>query len=203
MSEETRQEVRRLCRNEGWGAVKIARELRRQFEAAGLPAVDVPSERAIGRELAKKLPEAEWRRYDEVRWPDSFGNADLPWASAAAILELTRALGRPPLLPLARWYWRTLQAFPSATVAALYNIAAQLALNEDDDTARRAIGAAAVVGNLPELGPLGPYDASKPEEVERALNRAEIVLGRLPCREGLRQVMDGSYKEGAQDESKG
>jgi len=206
MSEEIRGEVRRLYRNRGWGAIKIARELRLHFKAAGNEA-EAPSERAVGRELekAKKVSEAEWRRYDEVAWPDSFGTADLPWASAAAILELTRVLSRPPLLPLARWYWRTLQAFPSANVATLHNIAAQLALAEDDDSARRAIGEAAVAGNLGDLESLGPFDPDNPEEIERAIHRTEIVLGALSpfFRKGLREVVDGSFRKGLEDESQG
>lgn len=206
MSEEARIEVRRLHRNRGWGAVNITRELEKMHAEGKLPREDVypPSERAVGREVgkAKGISEAEWRRYDEVIWPDSFGSTDLPWASAAAILELAQALHRPPLLPLARWYWRTLQAFPSASVRMLQNIAAQLALNEDDDVVRRAIGADAVLGKLGEVGSLGPFDPDKPEDIERALKGIEIVGGVLPpgLRQGLGQVMDGSYKKGVQDE---
>jgi len=207
MSDEAKKEVVRLFRKKRhgrpWGAVRIARQL------SDWP--DAPSVRAVGRYLEKirGWSEAELRRYDEVAWPDSFGTSDLPYASAAAILELTRALGRPPLEPLARWYWRTLQAFPSASVATLHNIAAQLALFEDNDAARQAIGARAVAGELGEIGGLGPFDADKPEDIDRAIQRLEIYMGALTpfFRQGLRELLEGRVKgtwfaeKGGQDES--
>jgi hypothetical protein len=202
MSEAARTEIRRLHRK-GLGAIKIARALGEMYAEGKVP--DAPSERAVGRELTKvrRLSEVELRRYDEVTWPESFGSPDLPYSAAAAILELTRVLRRPPLIPLARWYWRTLQGFPGASVGTLHNIAAQLALAEGDDVKCRAIGAAAVAGELGAIESLGPFDADRPEEIERAITRIETVLGAFTpwMRQAFREVIDGSYKKGGQDES--
>ena len=159
--------------------------------------LDAPLERAIGREITKlrRMSESEQRRYDEVVWPESFGSVDLPYAAAATILELTRMLGRPPLVPLARWYWRTCQAFPAADVKALHSIAAQLALAEGDAVKLREVGAAAVAGDLGEIGMLGPYDSGKPEDIERALHELELQGGAMTpgMRQTMREVMMGRF----------
>ena len=210
MPQAAREEVRRLHRR-GLGAIKIARELKDMHDEGKLldeegNLLDAPLERAIGREITKlrKMSESEQRRYDEVVWPESFGSPDLPYAAAATILELTRFMGRAPLVPLARWYWRTCQAFPGSDVATLHNIAAQLALAEGDAVKFREVAADAVAGKLGEIGMLGPFDASKPEDIERALHMLEIQLGALSpfLRQTLREAMEGRFiKQGEHDET--
>jgi alkylation response protein AidB-like acyl-CoA dehydrogenase len=89
------------------GATLIHREI---IGDGNLPAV-----RTIGEMIARAraLSPAEQLRYREVRWPESFGGADLPWESAAAVIELTRSIdGRAPLVRLAIWYWRASLAMP-------------------------------------------------------------------------------------------
>ena len=209
MSDEAREEVRRLHRR-GLGAVRIARELEKMRGAGELPDPTQISERAVGRQITKlrKMPDAEQQRYDEVVWPESFGSSDLPYASAAVILELTLMLGRPPLAPLARWYWRTCQAFPAADVETVRNIAYQLALAEGDAAKVREVGADAVAGRLVPGGllKLGPLDPDKPESVDRLLRQLEIYGGAMPAgtRQRMRQLFEeelSDLKEGANDES--
>lgn len=79
---------------------------------------DPPSYRTIQRRLQKwpAMPETTRNSYRLVRWPEFFlhRNPDLPWEASAAIIELTALLdGRPPLYPLAIWFWRCTLARPS------------------------------------------------------------------------------------------
>lgn len=111
MTQKLEQEVAVLRVNKGWGAARIQAHLKNREHTLGEP---LPSTSAISRKLAKvdAMSPAEKLRFTEVRWPESFGTNDLPWESAAAVLELARSLGHPPMVPLAVWYWRATLALP-------------------------------------------------------------------------------------------
>lgn len=100
----------------GLGAPRIAAELEDLHHAGQLPDdAAPPSQRAIGRELTRLrksgglLGDVD----EEATWPESFGGPDgLPWEAAASLVELTRVMGRPPPLAIARWYWKVRLALP-------------------------------------------------------------------------------------------
>lgn len=107
-----------------------------------------PSDRTIRRyiEQWRLLDKQARRSYQEARWPEAFGTADLPWESAAVVLELAeKGLGgRVPLIPLAVWYWRVHLTDPGATVELKLRSAKVFALKYTtparDDLARLLLG---------------------------------------------------------------
>jgi hypothetical protein len=127
------------------GATLIHREI---IGDGNLPAV-----RTIGEMIARAraLPEVEQRRYMEVRWPESFGTADLPWEAAPHIAELRSWLAHAPTVSVAKWFYRVTLAAPGLHPAQR-NVAAVWLSRADaagDRAELRRIGERVASGDIP------------------------------------------------------
>lgn len=103
---------------EGYRPAGITRLL--EIEAKEEGRQDWPSPRTVQHRYDQhsKSSEEDKRQAALVRWPQSMGNADLPWEASAAVLDLLRyrdenGLGRPKVR-LAKWFWRITLAHPDS-----------------------------------------------------------------------------------------
>lgn len=130
-----------IAENPTWGPERIFAHMYQEAIRNRLSPEHLPSTSTIAR-IKQRFRDSEHAPYRLARWPESFGDSGLPWEAGAAVAELTRAIGRPPLVRLARWYWRVRQAEPHAAVDFCRAWATEFAVLEDNPARLREAGAA-------------------------------------------------------------
>lgn len=207
------ERVRILTEIEGLGPHALWQRL--EQEAAEAKRRDAPSKRMVARLRTEflALDDSKRRAYRSFRWPESMGG-DLPWEASGAALELVQlhqARGLPPpLYRLVEWYWRATLAASDAPLAERYRIASLLAATEiggDMPGALRQVESfvAWAPWRSPEAS--AAYEAAITDRVDGVrtgivdpaviIDAAEAMIGiglTPPQREGLADVLDGSYK---------
>lgn len=86
---------------------------------------DEPPKAGAIKRIIVNTPNIE--NYRPARWPESFGNPDLPWEAASSYFDLWRYLKRQPSVRLTQAYWRVTLAFGKQSempANALHSLAA-------------------------------------------------------------------------------
>jgi hypothetical protein len=119
-------------------AAEIYRQLEEEADKSGRN--DYPSDRTVRRikdaHMAKRP--GDRRQYEGFRWPESMGDAEIPWEGSEEILSLIRnhrtmfGLGSRPPIGFTKWFWRVTQAAPTLDLNRRARIAAFLFGNEQN-----------------------------------------------------------------------
>ena len=119
-------------------AAEIARRLKREADKKGRE--DYPSERTVSRIKDAHMAKGpgDRRQYAGFRWPESMGDAEIPWVGSKEILKLIRnhrtvfGLGSRPPIGFTKWFWRVTQATPTLDLERQARIAAFLFAHEQN-----------------------------------------------------------------------